>query len=117
VWDRWLPRIGLALLTYALVNLTWVFFRAQDFDTAWRIITAMLLLDTGGKPLLDTWPVYATAATIGLMLAVHWTLRSRELHAEVQRLPGWLVGLAWGGMLFLIAITQSDSDAFIYFQF
>jgi hypothetical protein len=27
------------------------------------------------------------------------------------------VGLAWGGMLFLIAITQSDSDAFIYFQF
>jgi hypothetical protein len=25
--------------------------------------------------------------------------------------------LAWGGMLFLIAITQSDSDAFIYFQF
>jgi alginate O-acetyltransferase complex protein AlgI len=117
VWDRWLARIGLALLTYALVNLTWVFFRAQDFDTAWRLLSAMLWLDPGGKPLLDTWPVVATAGTIGAMLVVHWTMRSRELHAEVQRLPAWLVGLGWGAMAFLIAITQSDSDAFIYFQF
>jgi alginate O-acetyltransferase complex protein AlgI len=117
IWERWLPRVGLALLTYFLVNLTWVFFRAQDFDTAWRLVSAMLLFDAGGKPLLDTWPVYATLATIGVMLVIHWTMRARELHAEVQRLPAWLVGLAWGGMLFLIAITQSESDAFIYFQF
>jgi hypothetical protein len=61
--------------------------------------------------------MYSTLATIGLLLAVHWTMRTRELHTEVQRLPAMLVGLAWGGMLFLIAITQSDSDAFIYFQF
>lgn len=117
VWDRWISRVGLALLTYALVNLTWVFFRAQDFDTAWRMISAMLLFDTGGAPLLDTFPVVATLLTIGGMLAVHWTMRSRELHAEVQRVPAALVGLVWGAMMFLIAITQSDGDAFIYFQF
>ena len=117
VWDRWLVRVLLALLTYALVNLTWVFFRAQDFDTAWRMISAMLLLDTSGAPLLDTWPVYSTMATIATMLVVHWIMRSRELHEEVQRLPAVLVGVAWGAMMFLIAITQSDSDAFIYFQF
>ena len=44
-------------------------------------------------------------------------MRSRELHAEVQRAPAALVGLVWGAMMFLIAITQSDGDAFIYFQF
>ncbi len=117
VWDRWISRLGLALLTYALVNITWVFFRAQDFDTAWRMISAMLLLDTGGTPLLDTFPVVATLVTIGLMLVVQWTMRSRELHAEVQRFPAWAVGMAWGVMMVLIAITQSDGDAFIYFQF
>ena len=99
------------------MNLTWVFFRAQDFDTAWRIVSAMLLLDTRGAPMLDTFPVVATIVTIGLMLVVQWTMRSRELHAEVQRAPAALVGLVWGAMMFLIAITQSDGDAFIYFQF
>jgi alginate O-acetyltransferase complex protein AlgI len=117
VWDAWLSRIGLALLTYALVNLTWVFFRAQDFETAWRMISAMLLIDTGGTPMLDTWPVFSTATTIGLMLAVQWSMRSRELHDDVQRLPAALVGMAWGAMVFLMVITQGDGDAFIYFQF
>jgi len=117
VWERWLTRIALALLTYVLVNLTWVFFRAQDFPTAWRVLSAMLLVDTNGKPLLDTWAAWSTAVTIGMMLVVHWWMRSRELHAEVQRVPAWLVGLVCGAMMFLIAITQSDSDAFIYFQF
>ena len=39
--QTWLYRVWLALVTYLLVNLTWVFFRAQDFPTAWRMITSM----------------------------------------------------------------------------
>jgi len=37
-WKHWGPRLLLALITYFLVNITWVFFRAQDFSTAWRMI-------------------------------------------------------------------------------
>ncbi len=34
-------KLGLGLLTYFLVNLTWVFFRSKDFGTAWSMTRAM----------------------------------------------------------------------------
>ncbi len=117
VWDRWLSRLMLAVLTYVLVNITWVFFRAQDFAGAWRVLSAMLLLDAGGKPVLDGWMLISGSLTMAALLAVHGYMRERQLHAEVQRLPLALTGALWGGMAFLIAITQGGSDAFIYFQF
>jgi alginate O-acetyltransferase complex protein AlgI len=119
-WALWqgLPaRIGLAVLTYALVNITWVFFRAQDFDGAWRVLSAMLGAAPAGKAVLDTWPLYSGLLTIAALVALHGYMRERELHAQVQRLPAWVVGVACGTMAFLIAITQGASDAFIYFQF
>jgi alginate O-acetyltransferase complex protein AlgI len=117
IWQHVGSRLGLALLTYALVNITWVFFRAQDFDGASRVLGAMLLLVRDGAPVLNTWLLWSSALTMLAMLSVHGYMRERELHAQVQRLPGWLVGVLWGGMAFLIAITQGGSDAFIYFQF
>ena len=117
VWKTVPAKIALALLTYFLVNLTWVFFRAQDFPTAWRLIGSMLLFQGGGGPLLTTWFIVSTAAVIGTMLVVHWRMRHRTLHDEVARMPAVAVGVAWGLMLFLIAIAQGGSNAFIYFQF
>jgi alginate O-acetyltransferase complex protein AlgI len=110
-------RVGLALLTYALVNVTWVFFRARDFATARRVLSAMLGAATDGVPVLSTWLVVSAAGTVGAILLVHAYMRERDLHAEVQRLPALAAGVAWGAMAFLIAITQGGSDAFIYFQF
>jgi len=113
----WGFRLGLALLTYFLVNLTWVFFRAQDFPTAWRMIRSMLLLSPGGKVILPTDAVFLVAAVILGMLVAHWTMRNRRLEDVVKRVPWWLLGLIWAGMLFAILITQGVGDAFIYFQF
>ncbi len=31
----------LAMFTFFLINVTWVFFRAADFSTAWRLLTSM----------------------------------------------------------------------------
>ncbi|GAA4857313.1 MBOAT family protein [Luteimonas vadosa] len=129
--ERWLkPRVGhlalwrtlpgkllLALLTYFLVNITWVFFRATDFPTAWRMLRGMLLLDTGGAPILGTYALASASAAVATILAVHWHMRHRALHAEVSRWPVAATGTLWGLMLFAIAITQGGSDAFIYFQF
>lgn len=129
--ERWLkPRVGhfalwstlggkitLALITYFLVNLTWVFFRAQDFASAQRMMTSMLFLDRGGAPLLSSWFIITTVGTISAMLIVHWRMRHQTLHEEVQRWPAALVGLAWGAMLWMIVTTQGGGNAFIYFQF
>jgi alginate O-acetyltransferase complex protein AlgI len=117
VWGRWPARIARGLLTYALVNVTWVFFRAQSFPAAKRVISAMLGLATGGAPVLSSYRVISAVAAVGGILLVHAYMRERELHAVVQRLPLAAAGALWGGMAFLTAITQGGSDAFIYFQF
>ena len=117
VWQRWYTRLLLIALTYALVNITWVFFRAQEFATAWRVLGGMLGFGADGAPILSTWRLVSVLVVMVPLLAVHAYMRERELHAEVQRLPATAVGVVWGAMAFLIAITQGGSDAFIYFQF
>ena len=117
LWQRWYSRVLLIALTYALVNITWVFFRAQEFATAWRVLGGMLGFGADGAPLLSTYELASVLVVMVPLLAVHGYMRERALHAEVQRLPLLAVGVLWGAMAFLIAITQGGSDAFIYFQF
>jgi alginate O-acetyltransferase complex protein AlgI len=117
VWSSAFAKFGLALITYFLVNITWVFFRAPDFSSAARMLRSMLLIDRGGDPVLQTWFVVSAAGTIAAMLAIHWYMRDRDLHSVVERIPATAVGAMWGAMLFAIAITQGGSNAFIYFQF
>ena len=117
IWQRWAPRVFLALLTYFLVNITWVFFRAQDFATAWRLIDTMLTWDLDGQRVLITMDLLIVPIVIGAMLMVHWFMRNRHLHEVVGSIPRWLIGVIWGVMLWLIIIAQGQSDAFIYFQF
>ena len=109
-------RIFLGLLTYVLVNLTWVFFRAEDFPSAWRMLRSMLGA-TGGEPVLPTVHVVEVVVVIALMLVVHWTMRNRSVEDVVARSPAWLLATVWAAMLFAIIITQGSGDAFIYFQF
>ena len=117
VWRKLPAQIMLAFLTYFLVNITWVFFRAPDFATAWRMIVTMLTWVTDGEKVLITAHVLQVVVTISIMLLVHWRMRERRLEEVVGKMPVWLTGLAWGTMITLIIITQGGSDAFIYFQF
>ncbi len=110
-------RIGLAMFTYFLINLTWVFFRAQEFPTAWGMIRSMFGLSPDGKKILPTVYVAEVSITILAMLFVHWKMRSRSLEDVVNATPWWGIAVVWAGMLFLIVITQGSGNAFIYFQF
>lgn len=117
IWDRWLPRIMLAIVTYFFINITWVFFRAQDFNTAQNMINTMLTFETTGEKVLPTFEVAQVIFITISMLVIHWFMRNRELHEVATRVPAWFAGLLWGSMLWLIVITQGQSNAFIYFQF
>jgi alginate O-acetyltransferase complex protein AlgI len=111
-------KLGLGLLTYFLVNLTWVFFRAQDFGTAWSMTAAMLGFGAAGAELVlaSHLAIRVVVVTIAI-LVVHWYMRNRRLEEVVARTPWWLTGIVWAGMLFAIVITQGSGNAFIYFQF
>lgn len=119
-WATWRTthmRFLLGALTFALVNITWVFFRAPDFPTASRLLRSMLWLDGSGAPLLDTWAVASAAATVALVVGSHAWMRDRQLHDVVSRAPVAVLGVAWGAMLLAMTLAHGGGDAFIYFQF
>ena len=110
-------RVGLALLTYFLVNITWVFFRSPDFPTAWRMIRSMVGASSGGAVVLPVVYVAQVVIVITGILATHWFMRDRVLEDVVARTRWWIVGTVWAAMLFAIIVTQGSGNAFIYFQF
>jgi alginate O-acetyltransferase complex protein AlgI len=110
-------KVGAAILTYALVNVTWVFFRAESFSAAWTILRSMVGANPEVKAVLPGIHIFQTVSVVVAMLAVHWTMRDRKLEDVVARAPWWLLGVTWAVMAFLIIITQDEGHAFIYFQF
>jgi len=112
-----LALLGLGLATYMLVNLTWVFFRAKDFSTAWRVLRGMLGLNAAAKPILPIVFIASVATIVPVLVAVHWYMRAQTLETAIARVPPALVALLWGLMVFAIVISQGAGNAFIYFQF
>ncbi len=109
-------QIALAMVTYFLVNLTWVFFRARDFDTAWRMISSMLTFGAG-EAVLPWADVALVGGTVFAILFVHGRMREKRLEDVVARTPWWVTATVVAAMLFATIITQGSNDAFIYFQF
>jgi alginate O-acetyltransferase complex protein AlgI len=110
-------RLALALLTYFLVNITWVFFRSTTFEGAARVLSGMFGLAPGADPVLPTIYMIKVAAIVTGILVVQWRMRNVSLEAVVARAPWWLTGLVAGAMLFTVIVAQGSGEAFIYFQF
>ena len=109
--------VALGLVTYALVNLTWVFFRAKTFDKAWTVLRGMLGANTQAKPILPTASLVFVAAIVGGIVITHWVMRARTLESVVARTPALALSMLWALMAFAIIAAQGSGNAFIYFQF
>ncbi|MGF1554973.1 MBOAT family O-acyltransferase [Paucihalobacter sp.] len=109
--------ILLALLTYTMVNFTWVFFRAREFSTAKNMITSMLWMNGEGEKIVETFDVVKVLTLIGLLFIAHWIMRNTSLKEVSSKLSPIILGVVWAVMLFLIAIAQGSGEQFIYFQF
>jgi alginate O-acetyltransferase complex protein AlgI len=112
-----LALLGLGLLTYALVNLTWVFFRAHSFGRAWEMLGGMVGAHGDAKPIMGTQLLVPALVIVVMLVAAHWRMRERTLESAVAATSPWLLAVLWGLMLFAIAIAQGAGNAFIYFQF
>ena len=110
-------RLALALLTYFLVNITWVFFRATDFPGAARILEGMAGLATDPKAVLPTIFMIKVGVIVTGIVTAQWLMRKRTLESVVSRTPWWLTGLLAAAMLWAVIVTQGSGQAFIYFQF
>lgn len=109
--------IVLALLTYTLVNFTWVFFRAREFSIAKNILASMLFINGDGEKILYTFDIIKVFTLIGILFLCHWVMRNTSMKEISLKTPSWVLGIAWAVMFFLIAISQGSGEQFIYFQF
>ena len=106
-----------ALLTFFLINITWVFFRAADFGTAWRLLASMFGRVRGAAPLLQNLAMLKVGVITVCLVATHWYMRNRSVLKVAANMKWWVVGVVWSVMLVLLILSQESSSSFIYFQF
>ncbi|HJT96972.1 MAG TPA: MBOAT family O-acyltransferase, partial [Rhodanobacteraceae bacterium] len=112
-----LALIGFGLLTYALINVTWVFFRAKSFGKAWTVLRGMFGFNADAAPILPTVHLVMVVAIVFAIVLAHWLMRARTLESAIARAPAAMVSVVWAAMAFAIVIAQGAGNAFIYFQF
>jgi alginate O-acetyltransferase complex protein AlgI len=113
---RWFVQIPLGILTFGMVCITWVFFRAEDFTAAWRLLINMLVRP-GAVQLVSRFEVTSVLAITLVLLAGHWLLRNTTLEHAVARVPWWLRALGLAILMVSLILAPGDDRAFIYFQF
>lgn len=105
-----------ALLTFMLVNITWVFFRSASFAKAWQLLESMFGL-SDGKPLLTTLAILKVSVVIPAMLIAHWLMRSVKVLDIAYKISWWWLAIIWSALLLMLIWAQESSSSFIYFQF
>jgi alginate O-acetyltransferase complex protein AlgI len=109
--------IFLAFLTFTCVNITWVFFRAREFSTAWSMLKSMLFIDLDGEKILQSFDIIKVLTVISIMFICHWALRNTSMKEVSEKTSPWVLGTVWAALFFFIAIAQGSGEQFIYFQF
>lgn len=107
----------LAMLTFFLVNVTWVFFRAPDFSTAWRLLISMFGYAENGMAILPTLEIIKVTFITIALVTTHWLMRNSSVIQVSQKLNWWWTGIIWSLLITIIILSQKSSDSFIYFQF
>jgi alginate O-acetyltransferase complex protein AlgI len=114
------PRGGLprALLSWAVtflfVLVTWVFFRAADFPTAWAYLRKMAFIDHRGIEWYYVQAMVVVMIATALHIAV--VLRDdRDLSFDLRRPLVW--GLVVGVLIIILLYAPFGNSPFIYFQF
>jgi alginate O-acetyltransferase complex protein AlgI len=109
--------VALGLLTYFLVNITWVFFRAKTFTGAATMLRSMAGAAANPVPMLALLPMVFALVIVGGIVGTHWAMRGKTLEIAVERTPAWLVGAILALMAVAVVAEQGKGSAFIYFQF
>ena len=102
-------------LTFHIVVVAWILFRAQSLDDAWTVMTQFA--DFGPATLWTVPAVLLTVVTIGLHLVPSRPFDALQI--RVQRASPLALGAAFAVVIVLVAATVPSQGVppFIYFQF
>ena len=109
--------VMIGVLTFVLINITWVFFRAQDFAGAATVLRAMAGLQVKPIGVIGALPMAYALVIVAGIVGTHWAMRNQTLEIAIERTPAWAVATAWAAMAMAVVAEQGTGSAFIYFQF
>ena len=124
--NKFLPglnELGGVLLTFALTNLAWIFFRAASIEQAFEIIgrlgdLAQCDLTQQTSLFKSFFAMNKHVVLIFFLLAMEWWNRQRQHGLEMTGRPTWLRrGLYIVMMLIVFTFGNFQEQSFIYFQF
>ena len=107
----WAGRIACMLLTFHLVTLAWIFFRAPNIAFALQYIHGLLRC----RDLAAVGPVPFVAAAAVLAIDLPQYVSGR--HAVFMRLPWWVQSPAYATLCLALILYGGSEVPFIYFQF
>ena len=118
--ERLLPNLkecGQMLLTFLLVVIGWIIFRAETIGQAWEYVTLMFSRDLFSMPFLYVGAKKTLLFTV-VMLVVEWLFRKKDFGFQFDsRTPRWVsVGCCYVLVLVMLEFA-AHSQSFIYFQF
>ncbi len=107
-----------ALLTFLLVCVAWVFFRAHSFAKAFDVVAALFgsVSEDAGRVLKPEAAVISVGVTVAL-LSIHWLMREATITQLANHVPWWVRSLVLAALLIGIVGLSGEDRAFIYFQF
>ena len=107
-----LSEFGRMLLTFTLVTIGWILFRADSIGQAWQYLT---LLPHGGATYTEG--LAACVAYVLLMLVIEWIHRSGRHGLDLHIRSTALRHLLYYSLIVIMFFAYSNSETFIYFQF
>jgi D-alanyl-lipoteichoic acid acyltransferase DltB (MBOAT superfamily) len=119
---RGLPSV---LITFLLVMVAWVFFRANDVSDALYVLGHMfrglsgdVVASLHGVPIgVDNRSVLLCTWLISSMLALEWIDRRYGLFASLSRRRPWVRFSVYFGLAYACLLLGVPDQQFIYFQF
>lgn len=117
-------------ITFHLVLVSWVFFRANSLSDALIIFRSMgdfhlsswhpsvVFQQYLAKPALGSWELIIAFVSIGVMEGVHLLQRHGQMRHFLNNYPVWVRWpIYYGLMLGILLFGKFGSNAFVYFQF
>ena len=108
------------LLTFGVVVIGWILFRAETIGQAWEILCGICNRSLLTAPYLINRTYYMPLfLCLGVMLLIEWENRSKAHSLELSGIHSHAVKYAiyFGLILLILLFTPATPSPFIYFQF
>lgn len=116
---RWLPTCKETiqmLVTFLLVVIGWIIFRAETIGQAWEIMKGVCDMSLFTMPMIAV-GLKRTLFFIAVLLIVEWIDRSKEHAFALTHLPQWARIIVIYALILVMLEFMGHSQSFIYFQF